>query len=98
MYIQHKLNHLIYLSQLKEIFKGESFNFNISVLESKELTFKYKKKNTFIVQELVIPSNATIKKCLFDSVKLMRNTVKCKFIYNGSGIDFDRARSWSFSN
>ena len=40
-------------------------------------------------------NNSTIKK-IFGTAKLTRNTIKRKFIYNGFGLVFDVARSWSF--
>ena len=40
--------------------------------------------------------SSTMKKPLFDDVKLARNTVKRKFIYSVFGLVFDIARSWSF--
>ena len=40
--------------------------------------------------------SSTMKKPLFDDVKLARNTAKRKFIYSGFGLVFDIARSWSF--
>ena len=31
----------------------------------------------------------SLKNCLFGTVKLVRNTIKSKFIFNGNGIAFD---------
>ena len=39
-----------------------------------------------------------LKNCLFDTVSLVRNARKSKFIYNGWGIAFDGKGSWSFGN
>ena len=41
-------------------------------------------------------NNFALKNALLETVKLVRNTVESKFIYNGSGIAFDRKGSWSF--
>ena len=35
-------------------------------------------------------SNFPLNNCLFDTVKLVRNAIKCKFTYNGSTIAFDK--------
>ena len=44
------------------------------------------------------PSNSfTLKNCLIGTVKIGRNKIKIKFIYNGSGKAFDRKGSWSFN-
>ena len=40
-------------------------------------------------------NNSTMKKSLFGAVKLTRNTIKGKFIYNTFGLVFDIAWSWS---
>lgn len=37
-----------------------------------------------------------MKKSLFGAVKLTRDTIKRKFVFNGFGLAFDIARSWSF--
>ena len=45
------------------------------------------------------PSNDfTVKNCLLGTVKLTRNVIKSRLIYNGQGIAFDGAGSWSFGN
>ena len=59
--------------------------------------------NLYIVYELNTwsfnPINNSIpKSCLFGTVKIVRNTIKSKFTYNGRGIIFDREGSWSFDN
>ena len=59
--------------------------------------------NLYIVSELnTWPRNPTntfpLKHCLFVTVKLVRNTSKHKFIYNGWEIAFDGEGSWSFDN
>ena len=59
--------------------------------------------NLYIAYELNtwphnIVSNFTLKNCLSGTVKLVKNTIKSKFIYNGQGIAFDREGSWSFSH
>ena len=41
-------------------------------------------------------SNFTLKNRLFVTIKLVRNAIKCKFIYNGWGIAFDREGLRSF--
>ena len=41
-------------------------------------------------------NNFTIKNCLFGTVKLVRNTIKCKFTYNVQVIVFDEVGSQSF--
>ena len=41
-------------------------------------------------------SNFTLKKCLFGTGKLRRNTIKGKFIYGVWGIAFDIVVLWSF--
>ena len=38
------------------------------------------------------------KNCLFGTVKLTKNTIKSKFIYNGGEITFDGTGLWSFGN
>ena len=46
--------------------------------------------NLYIVYELNNPTNNfTLKNCLFGTVKLVKNTIKSKFIYYGCGIAFD---------
>ena len=40
----------------------------------------------------------TLKNCLFGTLRLVRNTIKSKFTYNGQGIAFDGQGSWSFGN
>ena len=35
---------------------------------------------------------------MFGTVKLVRNAIKSKFIYNGWGIEFDGEDEWSFGN
>ena len=42
--------------------------------------------------------NFRMKNCLLGKVKLLRNPIKNKFIYNGRGIVFDGEASWSFRN
>ena len=45
------------------------------------------------------PTNTLIlNNSLFYTVKLVRNTIKRKFTYNGQGITFDGKDSWSFYN
>ena len=43
-------------------------------------------------------NNFTLKNCLFDTVKLIRNADKAKFAYNGQGIAFDGKGTRSFGN
>ena len=43
-------------------------------------------------------NNFTLKYCLFGTVKLVRNTIKSEFTYNGRRIAFDGEGSWSFRN
>ena len=55
----------------------------------------------YIVYELITwprnpANNFTLKNCLFGTVKLVKNTVKRKFTYNGEGMAFDGEDSWSF--
>ena len=78
--------------------------FNNSVLVQKSLSSLYSNfiSNLYIVYELnTWPRNPyntfTLKNCLFGTVKLVRNTIKSKFTYNGRGIAFTREGSWSFS-
>ena len=40
----------------------------------------------------------TLTNCFFREIKLTRNEIKWKFVYNGSRIAFDEAGSWSFRN
>ena len=59
--------------------------------------------NLYIVYELNnSPHNPTnkflLKNCLSGTVKLVSNTIKIKFTYNGQGIAFDGKGSWSFGN
>ena len=59
--------------------------------------------NLYIVYELNNwsdnPSNDfEIRNCLFGTAKLVRNTIKRKFIYNGRRLAFDTTGSWSFGN
>ena len=39
-----------------------------------------------------------MKNCKLGTVKLARNAIKSKFIYNGRGIVFDGKGLWSFGN
>ena len=39
-----------------------------------------------------------MKNCILGTVKLARNAIKSKFIYNGRGIAFDGKSLWSFGN
>ena len=43
-------------------------------------------------------NNFKLKKCLFGTAKLVRNTIKKKFTHNCGGIAFDGEGSWSFDN
>ena len=43
-------------------------------------------------------NNFPLKKCSFGAVKLVRNTFKKKFSYNGPRKAFDGEGSWSFGN
>ena len=43
-------------------------------------------------------NNLPLKIFLFSTVKLVRNTIKCKFISNSRVIAFDGEGSWSFGN
>ena len=57
--------------------------------------------NLYIFYELTTwprnpTNNFTLKKFLFGTVKLVKNTVKRKFTYNGEGMAFDGEGSWSF--
>ena len=45
-----------------------------------------------------LTNNFTLKYCLFGTVKLVRNTIKSEFTYNGRRIAFDGEGSWSFRN
>ena len=59
--------------------------------------------NLYTVYELNIwphnpTDNFTLKNCLFGTVKLIRNTDKSKFTYNGQGIAFDGKGFRSFDN
>ena len=40
----------------------------------------------------------SLKNCLFGTAKLVRNTIKSKFIFNGNGIAFDGQGQWTFVN
>ena len=57
--------------------------------------------NLYIFYELTTwPRNPTnnfsLKNFLFGTVKLVKNTVKRKFTYNGEGMAFDGEGSWGF--
>ena len=59
--------------------------------------------NLYIAYELnTWPRNLantfTLKKCLFGTVKLVRNSVKSKFTYNGRRIAFDGEGLWIVAN
>ena len=59
--------------------------------------------NLYIAYELNtwphnIVNNFTLKNCLSGTVKLVKSTIKSKFVYNGQEIAFDREGSWSFSH
>ena len=43
-------------------------------------------------------NNFALKNCLPGTIKLVRNSDKSKFSYNGRGIVFDRKCYWSFDN
>ena len=43
-------------------------------------------------------NNFTLKKCLLGTVKLVKNTIKGKYTYNGRGKAFDGKGLWSFGN
>ena len=71
--------------------------FNNSVLVQKSSSILYSNiiLNLCIAYELNNwlcdpTSNFPLNNCLFDTVKLVRNAIKCKFTYNGSAIAFDR--------
>ena len=76
--------------------KVTNLKFNNAVLVQKNL---YSLCSNFILNLYIVyrlnnrphnPSNNfTLKNCLFGRVKLSRNMVKSKFIYNGRGIAFD---------
>ena len=78
-----------------------------------QILFCFSAKSPFLTSEKVVNvhkvyeldnwptnpnSNFTIKNYLFGAVKLSRNAIKRKFIYNGYRIGFDWGASWSFSN
>ena len=78
---------------------------NNSVLVQKKFSSLYSNflLKLYIVYELNTwprnpANNFTLKNCLFDTVKLVRNTIKSKFTYNGRGIVFEGEGSWSFGN
>ena len=82
-----------------------SIKFTDSVLMQKNSSSLYTNfvVNLYMVHELNNwpnnPSNNfTLKKKLFNTVKLTRNAIKSKFIYSAQGMAFERARSWSFGN
>ena len=67
-----------------------NLKFNNSVLIQKSFSSLYSNfvLSLYIVQKLnTWPRNAannfTLKNCLFGTMKLVRNTIKSKFIYNG---------------
>ena len=79
--------------------------FNNSALVQKNSSTLYSNftLNLYIIYELnKWPRNPTntflLKNCFFGTVRLVRNTIKSKFIYNGQGITFDGERKWSFCN
>ena len=43
-------------------------------------------------------NNFPLKSCVFGTVKLVRNTIKITFTYNGQGITFDGEGWCSFDN
>ena len=51
-----------------------------------------------MTDRVILPIIFLQKKCLFGTVKLVRNAIKSKLIYNGRGIAFDVEGSWSFGN
>ena len=61
----------------------KSIKFNNSVLVKKNLSSLYK---SFILN---LYSYFALKKCLSGTVKLIRNTIKSKFIYNSQKIAYD---------
>ena len=73
---------------------------NSSVLVQNIFSFLYSNSifNLYLVSELNnCPHNTanyiTLKNCLFSTVKLIRNVIKCKFVYNGRGKAFDEVGS-----
>ena len=45
-----------------------------------------------------LTNNFPLKNYLFDTVKLVRNAIKSRFISNARGIAFDREGLWTFGN
>ena len=79
------------------------FNNSVSVQTFCSLLYSNFISNLYIVYELNAwpcnpTNNFTLKNCLFNTVKLIRNTKKSKFTYNGRGIAPDGKGCWSFDN
>ena len=82
-----------------------SINFNNSVLveQSSSRLYSNFRLNVYTVLNQIMGwiIQATIlhqKNYLFGTVKLIGSTIKTNFIYNGWGIAFDEASSWSSGN
>ena len=78
---------------------------NNSVLVQKSFSSLYSNfiLNLYIVYELNtwscnLANNFTLKIVLFGTVKLVRNSIKSKFTYNGQGTTFDGEGLWNFGN
>ena len=75
--------------------------FTGSCLKQPKVSYTYGKVvNMYIVYELGASSShnndLTIKKCLFGTVTLTKNTDIDKYVYSGYGIGFDRRSTFSF--
>ena len=78
---------------------------NNSVLVQKSFSSLYSNfiLNLYIVYELNtwscnLANNFTLKIVLFGTVKLVRNSIKSKFTYNGQRTTFDGEGLWNFGN
>ena len=81
-----------------------AFEFSNSVIAQKNITHTCSKHiSLYIVHEIDnwprnLLNNFILKNCLFGAVKIARNTVKRKFVYNGYRLVIDGASSWNFRN
>ena len=77
--------------------------FDKDPLAAEQNNYTTKIVNVYIVYDLDAwpknpTNNFTFKDCLFGTTYIVKNSDKEKYVYNGSGITFDTADSWSFNN
>ena len=87
--------------QRSEYIKG--IKFDKGPLAVEQINYLTKIVNVYIAYDLNAwprkpTNNFKFKNCLFGATNIVQNSEKEKYLYNGYGITFDSAGSWSFDN